>query len=35
MAAFVIAFNVPNILRSLVADSALSAALIPTYTHLV
>lgn len=35
MAAFVIAFNVPNILRSLVADSAISAALIPTYTRLV
>lgn len=33
--AFVIAFNVPNILRSLVADSALSAALIPVYTQLV
>ena len=27
--AFVIAFNVPNVIRSLVADSALSAALIP------
>jgi putative peptidoglycan lipid II flippase len=33
--AFVIAFNVPNIIRSLVADSALSAALIPLYTQLV
>jgi len=33
--AFVIAFNVPNILRSLVADSALSAALIPVYTSLI
>lgn len=33
--AFVIAFNVPNILRSLVADSALSAALIPVYTRLL
>jgi putative peptidoglycan lipid II flippase len=33
--AFVIAFNVPNIVRSLVADSALSAALIPIYTDLV
>lgn len=33
--AFVIAFQVPNILRSLVADSALSAALIPVYTNLV
>lgn len=35
MAAFNIAFNIPNVVRSLVADSALSAALIPTYTHLV
>lgn len=33
--AFAIAFNVPNILRSLVADSALSAALIPVYTQLI
>lgn len=33
--AFVIAFNVPNIVRSLVADSALSAALIPIYTDLM
>src|ERR1700690_999941 len=33
--AFVIAFNVPNIVRSLVADSALSAALIPIYTQLI
>ena len=33
--AFVIAFNVPNIVRSLVADSALSAALIPVYTQLI
>ncbi len=33
--AFVIAFNVPNVVRSLVADSALSAALIPIYTDLV
>lgn len=35
MAAFNIAFNIPNVVRSLVADSALSAALIPTYTQLV
>ena len=33
--AFVIAFNVPNIVRSLVADSAISAALIPIYTDLI
>jgi len=32
--AFVIAFQVPNLLRSLVADSALSAAFIPIYTQL-
>ena len=34
IAAFVIAFQVPNLLRSLVADSALSAAFIPVYTEL-
>lgn len=33
--AFVIAFNVPNIVRSLVADSAISAALIPIYTDML
>ncbi len=33
--AFVIAFNVPNVIRSLVADSALSAAVIPIYTDLI
>lgn len=32
--AFVIAFQVPNLLRSLVADSALSAAFVPVYTRL-
>lgn len=32
--AFVIAFQVPNLLRSLVADSALSAAFVPIYTKL-
>jgi putative peptidoglycan lipid II flippase len=34
IAAFVIAFQVPNFLRSLVADSALSAAFLPVYTEL-
>jgi putative peptidoglycan lipid II flippase len=32
--AFVIAFQVPNFLRSLVADSALSAAFVPVFTEL-
>jgi len=32
--AFVIAFAVPNLLRSLVADSALSAAFVPVFTEL-
>ena len=32
--AFVVAFQVPNLLRSLVADSALSAAFVPTFTEL-
>lgn len=32
--AFVIAFAVPNLLRSLVADSALSAAFLPVFTRL-
>lgn len=32
--AFVIAFQVPNLLRSLVADSAISAAMVPVYTQL-
>ena len=32
--AFVIAFQVPNLLRSLVADSAISAAFVPVYTKL-
>lgn len=32
--AFVIAFQVPNLLRSLVADSALSAAFVPVFTEL-
>lgn len=34
ISAFVIAFQVPNLLRSLVADSALSAAFVPVYTEL-
>jgi putative peptidoglycan lipid II flippase len=32
--AFVVAFAVPNLLRSLVADSALSAAFVPVFTQL-
>lgn len=32
--AFVVAFQVPNLLRSLVADSAISAAFIPVFTEL-
>ena len=32
--AFVVAFQVPNLLRSLVADSAMSAAFIPVFTEL-
>jgi putative peptidoglycan lipid II flippase len=32
--AFVVAFQVPNLLRSLVADSALSAAFVPKFTEL-
>ena len=32
--AFVVAFQVPNLLRSLVADAALSAAFVPTFTEL-
>ena len=32
--AFVVAFQVPNLLRSLVADSALSAAFVPVFTDL-
>jgi putative peptidoglycan lipid II flippase len=32
--AFVVAFAVPNLLRSLVADSALSAAFVPIFTQL-
>lgn len=32
--AFVVAFQVPNLVRSLVADSALSAAFVPVYTKL-
>lgn len=31
---FVIAFQIPNLLRSLVADSAISAAFLPVYTKL-
>ena len=32
--AFVVAFQVPNLLRSLVADSAISAAFVPVFTEL-
>ncbi len=32
--AFVIAFNIPNLLRSLVADAALSAAFVPMFARL-
>lgn len=32
--AFVVANQIPNLLRSLVADSALSAAFVPVFTHL-
>ena len=32
--AFVIAFQIPNLLRSLVADAALSAAFVPVFTEL-
>lgn len=32
--AFVMAFNIPNLLRSLVADSALSAAFVPMFARL-
>ena len=34
IAAFVVAFQVPNLLRSLVADAALSAAFVPIFTEL-
>jgi putative peptidoglycan lipid II flippase len=34
IAAFVVAFQVPNLLRSLVADAALSAAFVPAFTEL-
>lgn len=34
IAAFVVAFQVPNLLRSLVADAALSAAFVPVFTEL-
>ena len=33
--AFTIAFQVPNLLRSLVADAALSAAFVPVFTELL
>jgi putative peptidoglycan lipid II flippase len=35
MSAFTIAFQVPNLLRSLVADAALSAAFVPVFTELL
>jgi putative peptidoglycan lipid II flippase len=34
LGAFLIAFNVPNLIRSLVADSAISAAFVPVFAHL-
>jgi putative peptidoglycan lipid II flippase len=34
LGAFLIAFNVPNLVRSLVADSAISAAFVPVFAHL-
>ena len=34
-AAFTIAFQIPNLLRSLVADAALSAAFVPVFTELL
>src|ERR671916_1821443 len=33
--AFTIAFQVPNLIRSLVADAALSAAFVPVFTELL
>ena len=33
--AFTIAFQVPNLIRALVADSALSAAFVPVFTELL
>jgi len=33
--AFTIAFQIPNLVRSLVADSALSAAFVPVFTELL
>jgi putative peptidoglycan lipid II flippase len=35
MSAFTLAFQVPNLIRSLVADSALSAAFVPVFTELL
>lgn len=35
MSAFTLAFQVPNLLRSLVADSALQAAFVPVFTELL
>ncbi len=34
LSAFLIAFNVPNLIRSLVADSAISAAFVPVFVEL-
>src|SRR2546430_9008664 len=34
LGAFLIAFNVPNLVRSLVADSAISAAFVPVFVQL-
>jgi len=34
LGAFLIAFNVPNLVRSLVADSAISAAFVPVFAQL-
>src|SRR3712207_9397444 len=35
MSAFTLAFQVPNLIRSLFADSALSAAFVPVFTELL
>jgi putative peptidoglycan lipid II flippase len=33
MDAFVVAFRIPNLVRDLFAEGAMSAALVPTFTH--
>ena len=35
MSAFTIAFQVPNLVRALFADAALSAAFVPVFTELL